>query len=68
MMNKEEVFNKWMDDLIGLADTESIDLELHKTSYYTYFSSGFTPNDVIDDFKGLTDKVNDERPQAHSQS
>ncbi len=52
-MSDEKAFNEWMSDLMALADTESIDLNLHKASYYTYFSRGFTPNDVIDDFKGL---------------
>ena len=56
-MSNEETFNKWMDDLIALADKESIDLELHKHSYYTYFTRGFKPKDVICDFKRLTDKV-----------
>ena len=58
-MSNEETFNKWMNDLIALADKESIDLELKKYSYYTYFARGFEPNDVIGDFKGLTDKVNE---------
>ena len=58
MMSNEETFNKWMDDLIVLADKESIDLELKTNSYYTYFARGFTPKDVIGDFKGLT-KVNE---------
>jgi len=51
MMSDEETFNKWMDDLIALADKESIDLELKTHSYYTYFARGFTPKDVICDFK-----------------
>ena len=57
-MSNEETFNKWMDDLIVLADKESIDLVLKTNSYYTYFARGFTPKDVIGDFKGLT-KVNE---------
>jgi len=55
-MSDEELFNKWMDDLIALADKESIDLELKNNSYYTYFARGFDPKYVIGDFKGLTDR------------
>ena len=55
-MSVEESFNKWIDDLIALADKESIDLELQTHSYYTYFARGFTPKEVIGDFKGLTDR------------
>ena len=55
MMNDEDLFNKWMDDLIALADKENIDLELKKYSYYIYFARGFEPKDVVGDFKGLTE-------------
>lgn len=44
-------YDDWLNELVNLAGTSDVELELGKYSYHTYFMRGWMPESVIADIK-----------------
>ena len=44
-----QTFDQWMESLKSIAEESGFDLELQKYHYRSWFSHGYTPDEVIDD-------------------